>query len=187
MTQCYPYNFHIVLVFILPILSGRSKYMTSGMTLKRIWILLCSVWNVEPFDCKNFSSFSEILLLLALYLVTLKMSYLLLNARFGINVAFADFTIQLLTNPIFLNVNGVNGLRDTFAPQELKWLCWLWLDWNCRSVAMKEQRQSVSISLIFTNLHLWKINHKCQNFYKGLKVAKKCVVLLAPTGALIVI
>ena len=85
--------------------------MTSGMTLKRIGILLCSISNVEPFDCKNFSSFSEILqlLLVALYLITLKMAYLLLNAKLGIYISIANFTIRLMTNLTFLNTNVVRA------------------------------------------------------------------------------
>ena len=52
-------GFHIVATH--PDSEAGSDYMTSGMTLKKIGILLCSIWNVESFDCKNFLSFSEVL------------------------------------------------------------------------------------------------------------------------------
>ena len=52
-------GFHIVATH--PDSEAGSDYMTSGMTLKKIEISLCSIWNVESFDCKNFLSFSEVL------------------------------------------------------------------------------------------------------------------------------
>ena len=62
-------GFHIVATH--PDSEAGSDYMTSEMTLKKIGILLCSIWNVESFDCRDFLSFFRSAVLMpSLYLIT---------------------------------------------------------------------------------------------------------------------
>ena len=104
--------------FYIANIIGWIKLYDVRNETKRIEILLCSIWNVESFDCKNFSSFSQILLLFVAFytphhfqnVISASMPHFAYVGWFYNSIDDHD--------PTFLNV--VNGLKDKCEPDDFK-------------------------------------------------------------------